>query len=544
MSRRQRCAKKNVVRARVAQAKVLRRRAREAGAARAATAATAAALSLAGASASVGYAIPNARAGTLEGAPRTAVASLERCPDPVTDSSVPGEFVEVGGTLFFTADDGIHGLELWKSDGTKAGTVLVRDIRPGTVYDSYYQTTFNWSSRPSYLIAAGGKLYFTADDGIHGTELWKSNGTKAGTALVKDINRFGHHSADPSGLTAVSGKVYFMANDGAHGEELWKSDGTKAGTVLVKDIYRNTDHGSSATYLAAAGGEVFLAAKDGIHGRELWRSDGTRAGTVLVKDIDPDPHQGSQASLLAAVGRTVYFTADDGVHGEELWISDGTNAGTVLVKDVTPGDSGTYFGFVHAATAEGKKLFFKADDNIHGLELWKSNGTNAGTVLVKDIVPGDYYDAPFPQDLTPAGGRLFFTADDGVHGRELWKTSSSNSGTAMVKNIGPRAASGLTYPVVTPLGGKVFFVADDSVHGEELWQTDGSRSGTVLVKDINPCSNQSGALGTFGEASLGRLKGTLFFAGDDGIDGWELWKSDGTRSGTVMVKNINMTKSP
>ena len=133
----------------------------------------------------------------------------------------------MGGTLFFTADDGIHGSELWKSDGSQAGTVLVKDIDPDADgYDEY---------GPSYLTAVGGTLFFTADDGIHGEELWKSDGTRAGTVLVKDIHP-GDYGSDPSSLTDVRGTLFFTARDGIHGSELWKSDGTRAGTVLVKDI--------------------------------------------------------------------------------------------------------------------------------------------------------------------------------------------------------------------------------------------------------------------------------------------------------------------
>ena len=143
--------------------------------------------------------------------------------NPGSGSSDPISLTNVNGTLFFAADDGIDGIELWKSDGTAAGTVLVKDIGPG-----------GRSSFPGNLRSVDGTLFFSAGDGTNGFELWKSDGTAAGTALVKDINPGG--SSFPGALTNVNGTLFFSAGDGTNGIELWKSDGTAAGTVLVKDI--------------------------------------------------------------------------------------------------------------------------------------------------------------------------------------------------------------------------------------------------------------------------------------------------------------------
>ncbi|QDT72038.1 hypothetical protein I41_12040 [Lacipirellula limnantheis] len=139
-----------------------------------------------------------------------------------TSSSNPADFVEVGSVTFFTATTATHGRELWKSDGTAAGTTLVKDI--GGLPIAF----------PRYLTNVGGTLYFSAADGATGEELWKSDGTAAGTTLVKDIRAGASSSASPSSLTNVGGTLYFRATNDARVEELWKSDGTAAGTLPVR----------------------------------------------------------------------------------------------------------------------------------------------------------------------------------------------------------------------------------------------------------------------------------------------------------------------
>ena len=104
----------------------------------------------------------------------------------------------------------------------------------------------------------------------------------------------------------------------------------------------------------------------------------------MVKDIRPGPDP-SVPSYLTAVGGTLFFEANDGVHGQELWKSDGTEAGTVIVRDAQPGGSASFPGDLTSASS---MLFYTARDEQHGIELWKSDGTEAGTMMVKDIWPG------------------------------------------------------------------------------------------------------------------------------------------------------------
>jgi ELWxxDGT repeat protein len=480
-----------------------------------------------------------------------------------SDGSYPRFSANVNGTLYFSANDGVNGYELWKSDGTSAGTTLVKDIRNGS-----------GSSNMRALTNVNGTLFFNADDGVHGQELWKSDGTSAGTTLVKDIHN-GEGFPDPRYLENVNGTLFFSANDGVSGEELWKSDGTSAGTTLVKNI--SAGGSSSPGHLENVNGMLFFTANDGVSGEELWKSDGTSAGTTLVKDIR---YGSSWVTNLTNVNGTLFFSAHDGVYGKELWRSDGTSAGTTLVKDITTGFGGSNPGSLSNVNGT---LFFFADDGVHGQELWKSDGTSAGTTLVKDIHSGE--DFPDPRYLTNVNGTMFFTANDGVHGVELWQSDGTSAGTKLVNDIA--IGSGSSYPrfltnvngtlyfnagelwkadvpADTPkvranaftflppaivkdilsgsidsavsnlmnLNGTLFFSADDGVNGQELWESDGTTVGTRLVKDIHNGSGSSNP------TKLTSVNGTLFFIANDGVNGYELWKSDGTSAGTRLVKDI------
>ncbi|MCE9562990.1 MAG: hyalin [Planctomycetes bacterium] len=427
-------------------------------------------------------------------------ASLALDINPGASGSNPGGSslsleTNIGGLLFFGATDGTHGRELWKSDGTAANTVLVKDINPGA-----------GDSNPSRLTNVNGTLFFRADDGVNGPKLWKSDGTAAGTGFVQNL--------DPSYLTNVNGTLYFRANDGAYGYELWKSDGTAAGTVMVKDINPGSTS-SSPQYLTNVNGTLFFRANDGTNGSELWKSDGTAAGTVLVKDIRSGA-SGSSAQNLTNVNGTLFFRANDGMHGYELWKSNGTSAGTVLVKDITPGATG-YLGYgPDQLTNVNGTLFFETDDGIIDTSLWKSDGTEAGTVLVKDIAS---------TQLVAVGNTLFFNGDVA---NQLWKSDGTLVGTVPVKTIGP--AIGDPGPQsLTNVNGTLFFRANNGVTGGELWQSNGTAAGTVLVKDINPGASSSDPNFFF------NANGTLFLSANDGTHGNELWStaSGGTTTSAI-----------
>jgi ELWxxDGT repeat protein len=268
-----------------------------------------------------------------------------------------GPVVEFGGKAYFSADNGSNGMELWVTDGTEAGTMMLKNINP------------NGASSPHNLTVMNGTLFFTADNGSDGRELWKTNGTSSGTQLVKNINLSG--DASPSCLTANGTTLFFSADNGSTGQELWKSDGTAAGTVIVKNINPSGDGVDASTRFKVYNGKVYFAGSTQ-YNTELWVSDGTSAGTQQVKDINPDGN--SSPRELTVCNGLLFFSAN-GSSGTGLWKSDGTNAGTQLVKVISP----------TMLTTVGTTLFFSGENATYGDELWKSDGTTAGTVMVRNL---------------------------------------------------------------------------------------------------------------------------------------------------------------
>ena len=429
------------------------------------------------------------------------------------------DIVGIGDTFYFKASDGVNGIELWKSDGTGAGTVMVKDINPGSS-----------DGNPVELAVINNTLFFRATDSANGYELWKSDGTGAGTVMIKILNsdsEFSLITGGNSNFTVLDNVLYFLSNDDTHGYELWKSDGTGAGTVMIKDIGSDLNLGSDPFFFTLLNNTLYFQASDGIHGTELWKSDGTEAGTVMIKDINPDSrdYNGGYGSLIF-IGNTLYFTVDDGTHGYELWKSDGTEAGTVMVKDIYSDSNNSYPQYL---TVVGDTLYFQANDGVHGQELWKSDGTEAGTFMVKDVYSGVNSTI---ENLTAVGNILYFKGDDGINGAELWKSDGTEAGTVMVKDIlvGPDNSNP---QYLTAVNNTLYFNATNGTNGAELWKSDGTEAGTVMVKDINPGDGDS-----FSEAFI-LIDNTLYFSAADGTNGQELWKSDGTEAGTTMVKDIN-----
>jgi ELWxxDGT repeat protein len=331
---------------------------------------------------------------------------------PGTASSNPLHFFNGHNFgVFFSANG-----EPYRTDGTRGGTVLVRDIASG-----------GRNSDPSDFTYTRNGILFVASDLPSGREPWVTDGTGPGTVQLKDINP-GAASSDPRefSFSKFLKRRVFSADDGSNGRELWITDGTPAETRLLADIRPGPAGSQPMGFLSMSDDNVLFFADDGQIGHELG---GLRAGPYLIKDINPVQGIGSVIAprpVLVYTGSSpfAFFFAFDGVHGEELWRSDGTTGGTVLVKDINPGSSGSRgLGLGHPVAFD-RRCYFSAARPAEGEELWVSDGTQAGTMLVADISPGS--SPSLPRELTAIqtaigrGGILVFSAQEPTGGHELY----------------------------------------------------------------------------------------------------------------------------
>jgi ELWxxDGT repeat protein len=497
-----------------------------------------------------------------------------------SEGSSPYDLTVLDGILYFRADDDTNGSELWKydpNDGPDGTTSLVDDIHDGSEGSSPYDLT-----------VLDGVLYFSAKDGTNGRELWKydpNDGPDGTTSLVDSI-RDGSSSSNPADLTVLDGVLYFGANDGTNGIELWKydpNDGPDGTTSLVDDIY----DGSEASYphdLNVHDGVLYFSAEDGTNGEELWKydpTDGPDGTTSLVDDIR-DGSSSSSPSDLTVFDGVLYFRADDGTNGEELWKYDGESPPS-MVADAMPGGGSSspdiltvwqdklwlelftpsYDGALYTLDGDGLSLFksftdiqttsalisglvaydgavyFSAEGSVlSGQELWKYDPDTGTTSLVEDIYDGS--EGSFPSNLTVFDGVLYFGAYEDTNGRELWKydpNDGPDGTTSLVDDIWDGSEDSSPYDL-TVLDGVLYFSAIDDTNGEELWKydpNDGPDGTTSLVDDIYDGSSESRPEG------LTVHEGVLYFAANDGTNGRELWKydpNDGPDGTTSLVDDI------
>lgn len=447
-------------------------------------------------------------------------------------------------SYLFAANDGSSGNELWKTDGTEAGTVLVKDINA------------SGDSNPKEFVQIGSTFYFVADDGVHGQELWKSDGTASGTKMVKDIVPSTVTATYTiSNLTPVDNLLFFSTLSGGS-YRLFRTDGTEAGTQVLG----TSKFVGPSNFMAFKGNVYFSATNSTGFGNELYKSDGTEAGTVFLKDVKPGLGN-SNPYPVAIDDNYLYFGAQQSTDPSlppptnppasnfGFWKTDGTASGTSLIQPIQVYRAGrpsiiNYKG----------DFYFAANDGTNGFELWKSDGTTAGTAMLKAIRAGLPSGSSNPTSFTIVGDDLYFTANAGIFlSSKLWKTDGTEAGTVEVTDTNSVGILLRTLPPnpLANIKGKLFIYTESDTNlvtatGDEYWVYE--NDSFSMLKDIN-----QGALDTF-IANLAVINngsyphipefyevddGSLLLVVETGDKGKELWKTDGTEAGTVIVKDIN-----
>jgi ELWxxDGT repeat protein len=388
----------------------------------------------------------------------------------------PTHMLVVGKTLYFPSRDAKHGVELWKSDGTPQGTVLVKDLNPGT-----------GNGATSVYAHMKGFVYFTGSDASGNSGLWRTDGTAAGTTFVKKMLwQFTRQ------MVEFKGHLYFAAGTTQNGYELWRSDGTPAGTGMWREFIRGRTNGfvPSVNDFTVLNGHIYFSPFV-TRQRHLWRTDGTLTGTVSVEKpgrlsawgkvgnkliismaassqtslyaSDGTPNKATKISSVITVraatdiggGRGLFFGRAKQLKdpfGDELWITDGTTAGTHLVKDIYPGRFPSWSGGeAPTRIGDGGLVVFSARDGKTGFEPWVSDGTPKNTVRVADIAKGKLGSSPVR--FATSSDNVFFMASDRVNTASApWVASLNFLGGTLIEQYGTGCPGTNGVPVLAGKG--------------------------------------------------------------------------------------------
>jgi ELWxxDGT repeat protein len=379
---------------------------------------------------------------------------------------------------------------------------LTKDMIPGTASSA---------PRPSDGAILGDVLYFAGQDRRYGRELWRTDGTRAGTYMVKDLHPGGFGS--PAHFTQLGDRIVFSGST-LKGRELWITDGSKSGTNVIASGYL------LPTQLTLVGNEVFFVSGGN---ENLVRTGASAASSFLVYAKGP-VRKITGASEPTAFGNRVLFSANDSKTGQELWAYDpGTGFGE-LIADI---QTGTGSSIPSQLTRVGGLCFFTAKTTAHGNELWVTNGTKGNAWEVKDLQVG--VSSSDPRHLTAVGSKLYFSASAAPRKRELFCTD----GKVVTQLTKSGTVSSMEYSAPAPvrLGqDRLIFAAADSGAGTELWVTDGTVKGTTRVRDIRigTASSNPRSLVSVGQRFV-------IFSAETKTAGRELWFTNGTSNLTLQA---------
>src|SRR5690554_865924 len=455
--------------------------------------------------------------------------------------SAPTVSGDISNLFFFVGDDGIHGKELWKTDGTEAGTVMVKDIATGA-----------GSSYPSGFLRDDNKgvVYFIAGDGD--SQVWQTDGTESGTGTIAS---FGHWDTANNLLTALDGVLYLAANYTEAGDSkvgLFITDGTEGGTSKLSSTSLEYA-GSNPAFAGVINDKIIFsgASPDSSGDWIVWVTDGTEAGTkpLTIEQGGSQLNIGVDAMFKHSqlYQNKLYFGAalpnltESTKWDEVLIATDGSSQGNARITVASEQLSNTPVGGQGFAVANGK-WFFNARPDASGVYMMSFDGN---TVQKTPMFSGNSSLKKVTSIATPTAynGRVYFYGKHDDYGSELfsWNGGAANSDIALVKDInsGAGGADPGSFGKQT-FKNALLFVADESDNNRSaLWKTDGTEAGTVKVKQ----PTEKEVIGTLQSyVSLNRtreLGGKLLFFVND-VNGCELWITEGDAANTKMLKDINV----
>ncbi|OSZ79144.1 hypothetical protein CAP35_13085 [Chitinophagaceae bacterium IBVUCB1] len=417
--------------------------------------------------------------------------------------SNPDNFV-IGNKITFIANNGTNGREPFVTSTTLFYPAMTLDINNAGNCDC------------SNMIYMNNAVYMKAtDNGTTGSELYKIDLSTPGntTTLLQDINT-GALGANITYACVSNGKVFFQAEAPSLLSELWSTDGTN--TNNVADLC-TPSCSSSPKYMTNFNNKVYFSARyDASSGTELCSSDGSTIS--LVKDIKAGVQSSSPQNFKALGTSKLFFLVEEGF-GLRLAVTDGTNAGTVLLKDINTANAN--LGGVENLNGWGElngKVYFRADNGTDGDELWVSDGTDAGTQMVKNINPTG---SSNPSDFCEFYGKLYFSADNGTNGRELWVTDGTDAGTTMYKDIHPTGSSNPSLMVQN--NNRLYFKAQETDNNYQLFEFQ-LAPGSTYVKAITPANaTKTNPLGNTGQLASSNSNKTIYYSANYNSIGQEVW---------------------
>ena len=364
-------------------------------------------------------------------------------------------------------------------------------------------TNFSWA----YATKVNNKIVFSHNTADYGKELWVSDGTTAGTMMLKDINP-GPADSTPFHFTLLDDVVYFQENS----NQIWRTDGTIGGTYMMVN---NTQITNPTNFVKT---QSFIFFQEGpSNSKTLWKmntnpnSESEVTPTSNFSNIDG-------ILLLNYDDDVILFNAKTSSIGWAIWR---TNGGvSLMVKDLYTETSDSRQ--MYSGKTFGNECYFSGFSYNYGPELWKTDGTLPNTNLVKDIYIDNtlYYNGSSPSKFIKIGANIYFVARDGIHGYELWKTDGTAVGTQMVKDIDPDNNNNGGPYALTEFNGFLYFVhSEGTPTSSQIWKTDGTEVGTIKVSNI-PNAYFSGSSEMFS------FNNVLYFNFYNQDFGTELWKLD------------------